>query len=421
MKPAAPIKDLCELTKWKPNLEILEQLIPLAECKVLFDDCGRSYETLQKCPTIIYCHDMAGGYLDADREFGMTDVFPAFRFTRWHLIDIFIYFSHHFITLPPITWINLAHRYDSVTRSGKLTYQNALTEENQVFLNTGIDGIFLNYNWNDELLRLSQEKQKRRPDRPLSVALFAPGWPFENCDLSSANGDQCKSLSLIADWDDRFWTPLTALLPLIRNLSTSCLGLHRPTVLILPVICESRNYQSGFILETTCCTGQGAFISSGRPGSCMRMQQLMPTCRDLSPEIFVSGGTNAGTMRSFQTLHHACCGPIAPYGTCLLLRRIPLNRPFFGPRLVELFSFAPTANVSNGSILELTISLGCCSPATTTKLQPIKKLLRVLGLALFVDWCVSAVPGGRRSQSVCETICRRDSIPFEQGTRGLFS
>ncbi|TPP63517.1 Cytosolic endo-beta-N-acetylglucosaminidase [Fasciola gigantica] len=188
---------------------------------------------------------MAGGYLKSDREFGMTDVYPAFRFTRWHLIDIFIYFSHHFVTLPPLSWINLAHRqgvrvygtlifesydekfqaifvedenldsfnhfklahkldqirrlsgfegwlmnfeitlpeaivkktvgrilnflrllknlgseviwYDSLTLSGKLKYQNALTGENKAFLDTGIDGIFLNYNWNDELLERSQD------------------------------------------------------------------------------------------------------------------------------------------------------------------------------------------------------------------------------------------------------------------------
>lgn len=73
-------------------------------------DYGRSYGNPCSIPKVVYCHDMAGGYLKADREFGMTDVYPAFRFTRWHLIDVFVYFSHHFITLPPLTWINLAHR-----------------------------------------------------------------------------------------------------------------------------------------------------------------------------------------------------------------------------------------------------------------------------------------------------------------------
>ncbi|VDP04469.1 unnamed protein product [Schistosoma mattheei] len=62
-------------------------------------------------PKVIYCHDMAGGYLSSDRTVNFTCVFPAFRFVHWHLVDIFIYFSHQFITIPPVSWINLAHSY----------------------------------------------------------------------------------------------------------------------------------------------------------------------------------------------------------------------------------------------------------------------------------------------------------------------
>lgn len=28
----------------------------------------------------------------------------------WDVIDIFVYFSHHFVTVPPVGWINSAHR-----------------------------------------------------------------------------------------------------------------------------------------------------------------------------------------------------------------------------------------------------------------------------------------------------------------------
>ncbi|KAL3312197.1 hypothetical protein Ciccas_009215 [Cichlidogyrus casuarinus] len=52
---------------------------------------------------------MAGGYLDSDMMDEDIDQLPVYRFNHWHLIDIFIYFSHHFITIPPLRWINQAH------------------------------------------------------------------------------------------------------------------------------------------------------------------------------------------------------------------------------------------------------------------------------------------------------------------------
>ncbi|EIE20293.1 glycoside hydrolase, partial [Coccomyxa subellipsoidea C-169] len=59
---------------------------------------------------LLVCHDMANGY--------HSDAFPqgcgddnAYYLTHWHVIDAFIYFSHHFVTIPCPTWINSAHRH----------------------------------------------------------------------------------------------------------------------------------------------------------------------------------------------------------------------------------------------------------------------------------------------------------------------
>ncbi len=46
--------------------------------------------------------------------------------------------------------------YDSVTKSGKLDWQNALTPSNLEYFRACPDGIFLNYNWNEKLLSDSQ-------------------------------------------------------------------------------------------------------------------------------------------------------------------------------------------------------------------------------------------------------------------------
>lgn len=38
------------------------------------------------------------------------DIGNGYTFYRWSDIDIFIYFSHHFVTIPPPGWIKIAHK-----------------------------------------------------------------------------------------------------------------------------------------------------------------------------------------------------------------------------------------------------------------------------------------------------------------------
>ncbi|CAI2737969.1 unnamed protein product [Dicrocoelium dendriticum] len=109
MKPASPIDSLNDLACWTADRETVKELLPLVKCDYYLDEHGVYKQRTSSTSQILYCHDMAENYLGADRNYDITSVFPAFRFTRWHLIDIFVYFSHHLITVPPIGWINLAH------------------------------------------------------------------------------------------------------------------------------------------------------------------------------------------------------------------------------------------------------------------------------------------------------------------------
>ncbi|KHJ96746.1 hypothetical protein OESDEN_03283, partial [Oesophagostomum dentatum] len=59
-------------------------------------------------------------------------------FLNWWNIDIFCYFSHNFITIPPIGYTNIAHDH------GLIWYDCC-------------DGIYLNYNWTDEMLLSSAD------------------------------------------------------------------------------------------------------------------------------------------------------------------------------------------------------------------------------------------------------------------------
>ncbi|VDN96660.1 unnamed protein product [Rodentolepis nana] len=259
----SPIKSFSELLIWKPKR-------------------ARVQPSELVTPTIVFCHDMAGGYHDYDTTDKSVPTFPTYRFVHWDLIDTFIYFSHHFVTIPPVSWIDIAHKngvrvygtviiecdrvnpcpqfdqifgtttkevglndirlhyrfegwlinfenrrifqrvlhflkclkslgseviwYDAVTHNGHLNWQNSLTTENSAFFHADLDGIFLNYNWDPELLEFTQNHSDEsmkifvgvdcfgrncpggggfaRPDRPLSVALFAPAWPFEKRQIS---------------------------------------------------------------------------------------------------------------------------------------------------------------------------------------------------------------------------------------------
>lgn len=61
-------------------------------------------------PRTLMCHDMMGGYLDDKFIQGSATQTP-YSFYHWQYIDIFVYFSHHVVTIPPVGWTNAAHRH----------------------------------------------------------------------------------------------------------------------------------------------------------------------------------------------------------------------------------------------------------------------------------------------------------------------
>ncbi|XP_074245124.1 cytosolic endo-beta-N-acetylglucosaminidase isoform X3 [Saimiri boliviensis] len=60
-------------------------------------------------PRTLLCHDMMGGYLD-DRFIQGSAAQTPYAFYHWQHIDVFVYFSHHAVTIPPVGWTNAAHR-----------------------------------------------------------------------------------------------------------------------------------------------------------------------------------------------------------------------------------------------------------------------------------------------------------------------
>ena len=101
---AFPLTTLKELKEKRylscPNLEFLKSSVPLRD--------GHSGHA--KRPQLLVCHDYKGGYQEDKWVQGKLGM-EGYHLWHWHLIDVFVYFSHSLVTVPPPGWINAAHKH----------------------------------------------------------------------------------------------------------------------------------------------------------------------------------------------------------------------------------------------------------------------------------------------------------------------
>ncbi|XP_051015117.1 cytosolic endo-beta-N-acetylglucosaminidase isoform X2 [Acomys russatus] len=97
------LSSLEELLAWTPGMEdgFNVAMEPLE---------GRQPPLSSPRPRTLLCHDMMGGYLE-DRFIQGSEAQHPYSFYHWQYIDIFVYFSHHTVTIPPVCWTNAAHRH----------------------------------------------------------------------------------------------------------------------------------------------------------------------------------------------------------------------------------------------------------------------------------------------------------------------
>ena len=117
-----PVKSLDELWCWQPSNDT-SSLLPLAKrnrnkyrLAASVEEKGKVYDFVKNSPNVqsskvMLCHDMKGGYIEDRLDEGCYELTEEpYRFIHWSLVDIFVYFSHHLITIPPIGWIQAAHK-----------------------------------------------------------------------------------------------------------------------------------------------------------------------------------------------------------------------------------------------------------------------------------------------------------------------
>ncbi|XP_059938101.1 cytosolic endo-beta-N-acetylglucosaminidase isoform X1 [Mesoplodon densirostris] len=97
------LSSLEELLAWTPDVEDgFNVALGPPEC--------RQPPLSSRRPRTLVCHDMMGGYLDDKFIQGSATQSP-YSFYHWQYIDVFVYFSHHTVTIPPVGWTNAAHRH----------------------------------------------------------------------------------------------------------------------------------------------------------------------------------------------------------------------------------------------------------------------------------------------------------------------
>jgi len=105
----APLCTIDELVNWK-STTCRTPFQPASLTCLTADNSSKKIirKDFKNTPKTLVCHDMKGGYLEDSYIDGCSN-WQAFNFTQWDLIDTFVYFSHHFVTIPPPCWIHAGH------------------------------------------------------------------------------------------------------------------------------------------------------------------------------------------------------------------------------------------------------------------------------------------------------------------------
>jgi hypothetical protein len=107
------LSSLAELMEWRPVAGTPSPSPPgrLAKHAARVADGGANLPP-RDAPQLLLCHDFRGGYLGSDTgHFGSTADAEAYTVERWPSVDVFCFFAHRMVAVPPAEWIAAAHRH----------------------------------------------------------------------------------------------------------------------------------------------------------------------------------------------------------------------------------------------------------------------------------------------------------------------
>ena len=107
MKQVEPLKNIDELLSWGCSSEEEHFLSKLPGLPKIYSGLPNRRRTM-------VCHDFKGGYRNDNfvqiSDCEKCDLQNDYIFFHWDYCDLFVYFSHCLVTIPPIGWICAAHR-----------------------------------------------------------------------------------------------------------------------------------------------------------------------------------------------------------------------------------------------------------------------------------------------------------------------
>jgi len=164
---------------------------------------AKSMPKLRNGPRMLSMHDMATGYNE------MSDNDYLMMFKSWEVVDIFVYFSHVHIAVPPVQWTMTAHQHGRPAL-GTLIFEwdkgtnelsQAITENREQVLDQlvkladhyGFDGWFFNNeggNWDDADPEkfVGELRDRMHKQDPKSMVIAYPYTPMQKDMFAAADG-----------------------------------------------------------------------------------------------------------------------------------------------------------------------------------------------------------------------------------------
>ena len=99
---------------------------------------------------------MAGGYHEDRFSLGSKTKSHIYNFYYWQYIDIFIYFSHHRVTIPPPGWIEAAHKNGVKILATFITEWEPGRKENLLLMEDCISVDFEKMEFADKLIEIAK-------------------------------------------------------------------------------------------------------------------------------------------------------------------------------------------------------------------------------------------------------------------------